>query len=253
LEIVDNDRAAAASVESAVSRRRRDAMKDHIVSRGWGYAVVLMLLAIAPGWGGTALARQEGKTWAIKADYIEACSCNLFCMCYFQTHPEGGRYCEFNMAVKIASGHVGDVKVDGEKYWMSGDLGGDFSVGMKGVVITFDATTPKEKREAIAFLIGKLYPFKFDSVKTDEGPITIQKDGWNGHATLGDRAEITLQGVKDGNGEPSVIQNLQYFGAKKNGGFYLAYSDHRYKGNGYDYTHKHRNGFFINVELSGKD
>jgi hypothetical protein len=220
------------------------------------YGTVLLLLATLPGCAGPSTgptAVQQGeKTWAIKADYIEACSCNLFCVCYFQTRPDGERCCEFNVAVKITSGHVGDVKVDGEQYWLSGDLGGDFTKGLKGVVITFDTRTPKEKRDAIGFLISKIYPYKFDSVKTDEGPITYQKDGWNGHATLGDRAEITLKGVKDGNGDPSVIHNLQYWGAKKNDGFYLAFSDHRYKGNGYDYSHTHRNGFFITVEASGK-
>lgn len=192
------------------------------------------------------------KSWAIRAEYIEACSCNLFCMCYFQTHPDGDRCCEFNMAVKIQEGHVGDVTVDGEYFWLSGDLGGDFTKGLRGVVITFDQKTPKGKRDAIATLITKIYPYKFDSVKTDEGPITYKKDGINGHATLGDRAEITLEGVKNTKGEPTVIKNLNYWGAQKNDGFYLAYGTHRYKGNGYDYSHKRMNGFFITVESSGK-
>ena len=220
--------------------------------------VVLMLLAVIAGCAGSGststMPSEKGeKSWAIQAEYIEACSCNLFCMCYFQTHPDGDRFCEFNMAVKILSGHVGDVKVDGEYLWMSGDLGGDFTKTLKGVVITFDQKTPKEKRDAIAFLVTKLYPYKFDSVKTDEGAITYQRTGWSsGHATLGDRAEIKLEGVKDKNGEPTVIHNLTYWGAQKNDGFYLAYGTHRYKGNGYDYSHTRRNGFFITLESSGK-
>lgn len=219
----------------------------------------LGLLFAALGCSGTApaapisaMAGPQEKSWAIRAEYIEACSCNLFCICYFQTHPEGDRCCEFNMAVKIQAGHVGDVKVDGEKFWLSGDLGGDFAKGLKGVVITFDEKTPKEKREAIGFLIGKVYPYKFESMKTDEGPITYEKNGMNGHATLGDRAEITLEGVKDKDGQPTVIKNLNYWAAQKNDGFYLAYSTHRYKGNGYDYSHKRMNGFFITLESSGK-
>src|SRR5574341_936301 len=92
--------------------------------------VVLMLLGAplgcaAPG-ARSAPVPQGEKTWAIRAEYIEACSCNLFCVCYFQTRPDGERCCEFNMAVKLLSGHVGDVTVDGEHYWLSGDLGGDF-------------------------------------------------------------------------------------------------------------------------------
>ena len=105
-------------------------MKVRNASRGLGYGSVLMLLAAVAGCAGSTPAPQGEKSWAIKAEYIEACSCNLFCMCYFQTHPDGDRFCEFNMAVKIASGHVGDVKVDGEYYWLSGDLGGDFTKGL---------------------------------------------------------------------------------------------------------------------------
>ncbi len=39
--------------------------------------------------------------WRMKADYVEACSCMLFCPCYFNKtahHP----FCEFNMAVKVS-------------------------------------------------------------------------------------------------------------------------------------------------------
>src|SRR5262245_43918584 len=113
------------------------------------YGVLGLLFAslgcsgMAPGAPSSAMAGPQEKSWAIRAEYIEACSCNLFCMCYFQTHPDGDRCCEFNMAVKILSGHVGDTKVDGEYYWLSGDLGGDFTKGLKGVVITFDTRTPK--------------------------------------------------------------------------------------------------------------
>src|SRR5262249_37753260 len=65
------------------------------------------------------------NAWSLRPECVEACSCNLFCMCYFQTHPDGERFCEFNMAVKIHSRHVGNVTVAGEYFWMSGDLGGD--------------------------------------------------------------------------------------------------------------------------------
>src|SRR5215467_13820518 len=82
--------------------------------------VAIAALLVAPS------AFAKNSSWSVKADYIEACSCHLFCPCYFNTGPEGGHHCEFNNAVKIAEGHVGDVKVDGAKFWLSGDLGGDW-------------------------------------------------------------------------------------------------------------------------------
>ena len=192
------------------------------------------------------------KTWGIKADYIEACSCSLFCSCYFNTKPEGGKMCEFNNALRITEGHVGDVKVDGLKLWLSGDLGGDFTKGMKGAVVTMEPKTTKEQEKALMFLVTKLYPVKWGSVKIDRSPITWQRNGLNGHASLGNgKGSVTLKGVADKTGKQTVINNLQYWGAQKNNGFELANGTHFYKGHGYNYRHKNRNGFFIHVESAG--
>lgn len=191
------------------------------------------------------------ETWHIKADYIEACSCSLFCPCYFNTKPEGGMHCEFNNAVFIREGHVGDVKVDNTKVWLSGDLGGDFTKGMKGVVVTFDAATTEAQRGAIGFLMNQVYPVKWESVKTDVQPIVWERTGGNGYAKLGDgMAEVKLTAAMDGD-KPTVIHNLKYWGAQKNSGFELAYGTHHYRGFGYDYDYENRNGFFITIESSG--
>lgn len=192
------------------------------------------------------------KTWSVKADYIEACSCNLFCQCYFAAHPEGEMFCEFDNAVKIREGNVGDVKVDGLKFWVSGDLGGDFTKGMKGAVVTFDQGTTKEQQDAILFLVTKIYPVKFGKVETDVQPITWQRDGNNGWAKLGDVGEVKLEGVTGPDGKLVVINNLKYWGADKNDGFELAKSVHHYKAKGYDYSHSGKNGFFISISSSGE-
>ena len=211
-----------------------------------GMAAILLLTGlVCPAVG-------QDKTWSIKADYIEACSCHLFCSCYFNTGPEGGMMCEFNNAVKIAEGHVGDVKVDGLKFWISGDLGGDFTKGMKAAIITLEPGTSKKEEEAIKFLIGKIYPVKWKKVEADHAQIKWEKTGMKGHAVLGDgQGEVILEGVTDSDGQQSVLRNVKYWGAQTNTGFYLAKSTHHYKGHGYDYSLKDRNGFFIHIESSG--
>lgn len=218
------------------------------LSRAFTFGAMVISAAVAMGQQTT----QSGSGWAIKAEIIEACSCNLFCMCYFSTHPDGERFCEFNNAFRIISGNVGNVKVDGEYFWVSGDLGGDFTKPLKSAIVTFDTKTPKEKRDAILVLVQKLYPFQFEKFATDEAPITWHRDGMNGHAKLGDMAEVRLEGVKNADGKQTVVSNLTYWGAQKNNGFELAYGTHFYKGNGHDYKHERRNGFFITVEASGK-
>ena len=217
---------------------------NHMARRCLTAAV--MTLAVVPG------AFAQEKTWSIKADYIEACSCSMFCQCYFNTSPEGGMMCEFNNAVKISQAHVGDVKLDGKKFWLSGDLGGDFTKGMKSAVITFEPGTTKAEKDALVFLIGKVYPVTWKEVNMDEQPITWEKDGMNGHAKLGDKGEVFLTGIKGPDGKQVKLDHVKYWGADTNTGFYLAYGKHHYKGFGHDYSLDQKNGFFIHIESSGK-
>jgi hypothetical protein len=215
--------------------------------------VSAVLVTIAYAAAPPARSAEPAKTWAVKADYIEACSCSLFCSCYFNTKPEGGHMCEFNNAVKIAEGHVGDVKVDGLKFWLSGDLGGDFTKGMKGAVITFEPSVTKPQQDAIVFLIGKIYPVKWQKAPVvDKAAILWEKNGINGHAKLGNgQGDVVLKGVPGADGKQAVINNLKYWGAQKNTGFYLAKGTHHYKGHGYNYSHKDMNGFFVHIESAG--
>ena len=193
----------------------------------------------------------QAKAWSIKADYIEACSCDLFCPCYFNTSPEGGAMCEFDNAIMIRSGHVGDVDVSGKKVWLSGDLGGDFTKGMKSAVITYDAGTTQDQKDAIKFLVGHIYPVKWANFAEDEAPISWVRNGNTGDASCGDKGAVHLDGVMGPNGKITVIHNLKYWGADSNNGFELAKSQHHYKGNGLDYDFKDKNGFFIHIESSG--
>src|ERR1700682_335821 len=112
---------------------------------------------------GVWAAEQSAKTsseWAMNASIIEACSCPMFCQCYFNSSPaghggheghgEGGHFCKFNNAYKVNHGHAGSVKLDGAKFWVAGDLGSDFSKGqMDWAVLTFDSAVTQEQREAI--------------------------------------------------------------------------------------------------------
>lgn len=218
-----------------------------------GFGVMLATVAAIFTFGMATLTRADAKkAWSIKADYIEACSCHLFCSCYFYARPEGGHMCEFNNAIRVASGNVGDVKLDGCLFWMSGDLGGDFSKGeMKSAVITFDPKVTKEQRDAILVITGKLYPVHFQKMETDEAKITWeQKADGSAHATLGDKAEVTLTPVKDGD-KQAVLTGVKYWGAARNDGFRLCRSTHWYKGHGFDYRHEDKNGFTIHLESEG--
>jgi len=193
--------------------------------------------------------------WSVQASYIEACSCNLFCPCYFNTSPDK-EFCKFDNVVKISHGHVGKVKLDGLKFWMSGDLGSDFSKGMmKTGIITFEPSATPAQVDAAMEIIKKVYPVTWEQVTVDPERklIVWEKHGNDGYAKLGNgEGEVTLKGVVGSDGKHLVkIDNLQYWGAQKNNGFILARSTHHYKGNGLDYSFDDANGFFIDIESSG--
>ena len=117
-------------------------MKTRIIRRVAGSGIALLMLALIALTIQPSAAQQEkpAPDWAMNATIIEACSCPMFCQCYFNTKPashagHGGpsgqaeHFCRFNMGYKINKGSYAGVNLDGARFWIAGDLGGDFSMG----------------------------------------------------------------------------------------------------------------------------
>src|SRR5574342_128996 len=94
----------------------------------WRMRRLLMIgiLALAAP-GAALLAGMPSPDWAMNATVIEACSCPMFCQCYFNAEPanhagpghEGHRgasgathFCRANNAYRINKGHYGTVSLD---------------------------------------------------------------------------------------------------------------------------------------------
>ena len=79
----------------------------------------------------TTFAWAEDKSWKVSLEYIEACSCSLFCTCYFnkhaQDHHTGEHHCNFNNVPRVLSDNYGSVDLKGLRVWLSGDLGDDWA------------------------------------------------------------------------------------------------------------------------------
>ena len=130
--------------------------------------------------------------WALDATYIEACSCHLFCPCYFNPMPEHP-YCEFNMAVKVNDGHYGGTSLKGMKYWLTGDLGEKFGPGLKSpwLVVTFEPSATKAQRDAmVKILTTTVYPWQWGDVKFDESAFTWEINNTQALAKLANGKEI---------------------------------------------------------------
>jgi hypothetical protein len=188
----------------------------------------------------------------MKADYVEACSCHAFCPCYFNKEAEHP-HCEFNMAVKVREGHSGNVQLRGAKYWLTGDLGDKWGSEKKGkwVVVSFDPTTTKEQRDALAPIILKTYGLEWSDLKVQEAPIEITQAGDIAEAKLsgGQMAYMKLKRIPGVDGKGVRLQNVAYFGALSNDGFQLYKSlDHRADVAGHQFSYTDRNAFLITID-----
>src|SRR5436309_12986337 len=151
------------------------------------------------------IASKSETSGQMTADYVEACSCHLFCPCYFNKHAEHP-HCEFNMAVKVREGHSGNTNLAGAKYWLTGDLGDEWGTNKKGewVVVSFDPSTNKEQRDALAPMILKTYGLQWGELKVQEAPIEINRAGDVVSASLGGgqmaSMKLKREGGADGKG-----------------------------------------------------
>ena len=224
-------------------------------------AIVVIAALVAVTAGHTS----APKTWSLNATAIEACSCPMFCQCYFNPmpaghHEQGGmkHYCHFNMAYKVNKGSFGDVKLDGAKFWISGDLGEAFGGGETDwAVVTFDKSTTKEQREALGSILPHVFAVKWKSFQTAEGSVdTWQANKDSAHATLdgGKTAEITLKRYAGNTNDPIVIRNLKYWSVPRNDGFVLMPNQmEAYRTGANAFEHKDSNGFIITWDINSKD
>jgi hypothetical protein len=230
--------------------------------------VIVSVAVVLMGFTATHLAGSQNSDWSMNATVIEACTCPMFCQCYFDSKPaahhqhdgKNTHFCRFNNAYKINRGNVGATKLDGAKFWTSGDLGGDFSKGqMDWVVLTFDKAMTKAQRDGVATIVGHLFPVKWNSMTTAEGSIDkweFTKDAATATIDGGKTAEVRLR-RQDGNAnspEPPVIKNLRYWGAPRNDGFVLMPNQvQAYRVGPKAYESKGTNGFMLTLDINSKD
>lgn len=202
--------------------------------------------------------------WSISATIIEACSCPMFCQCYFNTKPaahghgEEKHFCRTNMAYKVNKGHYGSVKLDGLKFWLAADVGADFSQRETDWgVLYFDTIMTREQRDAVKAIMDHVYPVKWKSYMTAEGRLdTWELNNDTARATLdnGATAEIKLRRFPGNTDDPIVIQNLRYWAAPRNDGFVLMPNEiEAYRVGPKAFEFKGTNGFIITFSMNSND
>jgi len=224
------------------------------------FLVALLLAGVA-----LHAAADPATDWSFNGTAIEACSCPMFCQCYFNAAPaehhaghDSAHFCKANLAYKINKGNYGKVSLDGAKFWLVNDLGGDFSKGqMDWVIVYFDKATTKEQREGIEVIFKKLFPVQWKSYETAVADIDrweITKDGAIATMDGGKTAEVRLKRFQGMSNDPVVVQNLKYWGAPRNDGFILMPNEvEAFRTGSKAFEFKGTNGFLITVDMNSKD
>jgi Protein of unknown function (DUF1326) len=204
-------------------------------------------------------AAPSATTYEVTADSIEACSCPLFCTCYFGPSADE-HMCEANNVYKFRKGsHYGNVDLSEQIVWMSLDLGGEWhkkpGPGMptKWVVITFDKKSTEAQRKAIVAVANIVFPVKWAEIKTREDSISFQDGPTVAEAKMASGlASVKLDKTAGPNKtKPTAVKNLQYWFSTSNEGFNLAYSTHHFDGD-HKFSYQKRNGFTIVWTVKGE-
>ena len=212
-----------------------------------------------------ALAKEGSVDWAMNATIIDGCSCQMLCPCIFGSpatvgsaathHLEGHRSCHFNAAFRVNKGHYGKVRLDGLKFWFAGDKG-----DAKTVELTFEPSATHEQRAAIRVFMSHFLPLKWTSLT--EGPDAAID--WNAEALgaearldAGKAAEVVLTRYSGATSEgTSVIRNMSYFAATRNGGFNILPVEHLVYRRGpmpAPFEFRGTSGWTITIDMNSKD
>ena len=225
-----------------------------------GAVVLLALLIIAV----PMLVATEDKSWHFNGTVIEACSCPMFCQCYFNTepasHPEHGgeHYCKFNMAYKVNKGHHGETDLSGVKFWIAGDLGADWSEGKtEWAIVTFQTGTTDAQKAGIATALGHIFPVQWKSFEVaEDAEIEWMAGEDRSEAKLagGENAHIILNKHQGMGGEAGVFKNIAYFGAARNNGFKMMPNEiETWKVGDKAFKYSGTTGFMVTVDMTSED
>ncbi len=209
----------------------------------------------------TTPAQTPKPDFMITASYIEACTCDMFCPCYFNDHATAhgtAHFCKFNNVLRVDKGYYKATQLAGVKVWLAGDLGAEWGKGKADwLVVTFDPSVTKEQQAAMTDILFQLYPLKWNVLGVDTVPITWEVKGDTATARLGNgKGEVILERFSANNNDTKqqvVIRNLKYWGAQSNNGFQMWKNKrHYYEGHGQKYEYSGTNGFRITITFSGQ-
>ena len=96
----------------------------------------------------TPAATATRVSWAMEADYLQACNCDYGCPCEFEAPPTKG-FCEGVGAWRITKGNYGSVRLDGLGFGFAARWPGALHQGNGTAALFFDERADAQQREAL--------------------------------------------------------------------------------------------------------
>ncbi len=147
---------------------------------------------------------QTNPKWVLKADYVDACSCDVACPCIFG-QPSTHGYCKGATLVEINEGHYGQIDLSGVSV---------LAVYNSGKWIKFfvsDNATKKQTDAVVQFLPTAEGFFKAPIREVKNQPISVER--------IKDKVKISTEGtlieleqIHNASGEPIKVLGLPAHG-----------------------------------------
>jgi hypothetical protein len=205
------------------------------------------------------------KDWHFNGTVIEACSCPMFCSCYFNTEPalnhtEHGaeHFCKFTMAYKINKGHHGDTDLTGVKFWVAGDLGASWKNGnTEWAIVTFQTGTTDAQKAGVTTALSHIFPVKWKSFEVGEDAEIewmATEDRAEAKLAGGVKAHIILNRWQGMGGKTGEFKNIAYFAAPRNSGFKMMPNEiEAWKTGDKAFAFQGTTGFMTTVDMASND
>jgi hypothetical protein len=207
--------------------------------------------------------------WEIVGEYAENCSCEYLCPCIFTnskakavpTQAEVGEHCIAVIALQIASGHYGEVKLEGLGFVLVLKTGLVMSAGGWEVAAVVDERADAAQRAALeAIVTGKaggalsmLAPMIQRFAPLQYGPIEFTLTHNKRTVRVPGLIEFGVEGYlsRVGNGEPFYLDNVGHPVSRRLALGTATGSHVHVGGIGWDDETRRNNGHFAPFKWSG--
>ena len=153
----------------------------------------------------TPAATATRVSWAMEADYLQACNCDYGCPCEFEAPPTKG-FCEGVGAWRITKGNYGSVRLDGLGFGFAARWPGALHQGNGTAALFFDERADAKQREALLQIAsGKAGGMPFEIIaatltkvlEPQFVPLAFDIKGRESSASMGKAVTMSFEPIKN--------------------------------------------------------